>query len=233
MFHLEFPEARVTGASPETLVRLAGGRVEVRPIAGTRPRGATADDDERLAAELRADPKELAEHLMLIDLGRNDVGRVAADRHRAGHRADGGRALLARHAHDLARASARSRAGKTLARRAARRVPGRHAVGRAQDPGDGDHRRARAAPARRLRRRGRLRQRTPATWTSRSRSARWSRRGETIHVQAGAGIVADSVPELRVRGDRQQGARGPARGGDGADRATPAAGSVVNAAPDR
>jgi anthranilate synthase component I len=78
MFHLQFPEARVTGASPETLVRLTRGRVELRPIAGTRPRGATAEDDERLAGELSADPKELAEHLMLIDLGRNDVGRVAA-----------------------------------------------------------------------------------------------------------------------------------------------------------
>ena len=78
MFHLEFPEARVTGASPETLVRLSDGRVEVRPIAGTRPRGATAAEDDRLAAELLADPKECAEHLMLIDLGRNDVGRVAA-----------------------------------------------------------------------------------------------------------------------------------------------------------
>ena len=77
MFHLEFPEARVTGASPETLVRLSDGRVEVRPIAGTRPRGATAADDDRLAAELLQDPKERAEHLMLIDLGRNDVGRVA------------------------------------------------------------------------------------------------------------------------------------------------------------
>ncbi|MGE0550379.1 MAG: anthranilate synthase component I [Kofleriaceae bacterium] len=78
MFHLEFPEARVTGASPETLVRLSDRRVEVRPIAGTRPRGATIAEDEQLAAELLADPKELAEHLMLIDLGRNDVGRVAA-----------------------------------------------------------------------------------------------------------------------------------------------------------
>ena len=77
MFHLEFPEARVTGASPETLVRLDGGRVEVRPIAGTRPRGATIAEDEYLAEELLADPKERAEHLMLIDLGRNDVGRVA------------------------------------------------------------------------------------------------------------------------------------------------------------
>ena len=77
MFHLEFPEARVTGASPETLVRLEGDRVELRPIAGTRPRGHTPGDDDKLADELRADPKELAEHLMLIDLGRNDVGRVS------------------------------------------------------------------------------------------------------------------------------------------------------------
>lgn len=77
MFHLEFPEARVTGASPETLVRCVDGRVEVRPIAGTRPRGKNAAEDDALAAELRADPKECAEHLMLIDLGRNDVGRVA------------------------------------------------------------------------------------------------------------------------------------------------------------
>jgi anthranilate synthase component 1 len=77
MFHLQFPDARVTGASPETLVRLSDGRVEVRPIAGTRPRGATAAEDDALVAELVADPKECAEHLMLIDLGRNDVGRVA------------------------------------------------------------------------------------------------------------------------------------------------------------
>jgi len=77
MFHLRFPEAEVTGASPETLVRLSDGRVELRPIAGTRPRGATPDDDDRLEAELLADPKERAEHYMLIDLGRNDVGRVA------------------------------------------------------------------------------------------------------------------------------------------------------------
>jgi anthranilate synthase component I len=77
MFHLQFPEAQVTGASPETLVRCEGGRVEVRPIAGTRPRGATPEQDDLLAAELRIDDKECAEHLMLIDLGRNDVGRVA------------------------------------------------------------------------------------------------------------------------------------------------------------
>ncbi|RMH36354.1 MAG: anthranilate synthase component I [Deltaproteobacteria bacterium] len=76
MFHLQFPEARVTGASPETLVRCEAGRVELRPIAGTRPRGDTPERDAELADELRADPKECAEHLMLIDLGRNDLGRV-------------------------------------------------------------------------------------------------------------------------------------------------------------
>jgi anthranilate synthase component 1 len=77
MFHLVFPDAQVTGASPEVMVRLEGGLVELRPIAGTRPRGRTEEEDARLARELLADPKELAEHVMLIDLGRNDVGRVA------------------------------------------------------------------------------------------------------------------------------------------------------------
>jgi anthranilate synthase component I len=78
MFHLEFPEAIVTGASPEALVRLEGRQVEVRPIAGTRRRGATTEEDARLEAELQSDPKERAEHVMLVDLGRNDVGRVSA-----------------------------------------------------------------------------------------------------------------------------------------------------------
>jgi anthranilate synthase component 1 len=78
MYHLEFPDAVVTGASPECLVRLDGRRLEVRPIAGTRRRGTTPEEDAALEAELRADPKERAEHVMLIDLGRNDVGRVAA-----------------------------------------------------------------------------------------------------------------------------------------------------------
>jgi anthranilate synthase component 1 len=77
MFHLEFPEAVVTGASPEVLVRLDGRKVEVRPIAGTRRRGATPAEDLALEKEMLADPKERAEHVMLIDLGRNDVGRVS------------------------------------------------------------------------------------------------------------------------------------------------------------
>ncbi len=77
MFFLKFGDTEVAGASPEVLVRVQGGEVEVRPIAGTRPRGKTPQKDLELEKELLADPKELAEHLMLVDLGRNDVGRVA------------------------------------------------------------------------------------------------------------------------------------------------------------
>jgi len=77
MFYFDFDGFHVVGASPEILVRVMGGQVTIRPIAGTRPRGATPEEDRALEAELLADPKELAEHLMLLDLGRNDVGRVA------------------------------------------------------------------------------------------------------------------------------------------------------------
>ena len=77
MYFLDLGGTQVVGSSPEILVRLQGGEITVRPIAGTRPRGATAEADAALEAELLADPKERAEHLMLIDLGRNDVGRVA------------------------------------------------------------------------------------------------------------------------------------------------------------
>jgi anthranilate synthase component 1 len=78
MFYLDFGDFQVVGASPEILVRHEHGMVTVRPIAGTRPRGATRDKDIELERELLADPKERAEHVMLVDLGRNDVGRVAA-----------------------------------------------------------------------------------------------------------------------------------------------------------
>ncbi len=78
MFYFDFGDHHVVGASPEILVRLEGDSVTLRPIAGTRPRGATPEEDAARAAELLADPKERAEHVMLIDLGRNDVGRVAA-----------------------------------------------------------------------------------------------------------------------------------------------------------
>ena len=77
MFYFDFRDFNVVGASPEILVRLEGDKVTLRPIAGTRRRGANAEEDRALAAELLADPKERAEHVMLIDLGRNDVGRIA------------------------------------------------------------------------------------------------------------------------------------------------------------
>jgi len=77
MFFLDLDAFHVVGSSPEILVRYEEGMVTVRPIAGTRPRGKSETEDKALEAELLADPKELAEHLMLIDLGRNDVGRIA------------------------------------------------------------------------------------------------------------------------------------------------------------
>ena len=77
LYFLSMPGFQIAGSSPEVLVRLQGKTVTIRPIAGTRPRGKTPEEDKALAEELLADPKERAEHLMLIDLGRNDVGRVA------------------------------------------------------------------------------------------------------------------------------------------------------------
>jgi anthranilate synthase component 1 len=78
MYFLDFGGFAVAGSSPEILVKVADGKVTIRPIAGTRPRGATPHEDRALGEELVADPKERAEHLMLLDLGRNDVGRVSA-----------------------------------------------------------------------------------------------------------------------------------------------------------
>ncbi|MET4665189.1 anthranilate synthase component I [Sphingomonas sp. PvP056] len=77
LYHLDLPGFTLTGSSPEILVRVRDGEVTIRPIAGTRPRGKTAAEDEANRTSLLADPKERAEHLMLLDLGRNDVGRVA------------------------------------------------------------------------------------------------------------------------------------------------------------
>jgi anthranilate synthase component 1 len=77
MFFLRSPEVTLVGSSPEIMCRVVDRQVTVRPLAGTRPRGASEEEDRRLAEELLADPKERAEHVMLVDLGRNDVGRVA------------------------------------------------------------------------------------------------------------------------------------------------------------
>jgi len=76
MYYLRMGDSTILGSSPEMLVKVSGREVEYRPIAGTRPRGKTEDEDKRLEEELRADQKERAEHIMLVDLGRNDIGRV-------------------------------------------------------------------------------------------------------------------------------------------------------------
>ena len=77
MFYFDFGVRQVLGASPERLVKLEDGIVSTHPIAGTRPRGADKEADARLAAELKTDAKELAEHAMLVDLGRNDIGKIS------------------------------------------------------------------------------------------------------------------------------------------------------------
>lgn len=77
MFYMHFPKITLFGASPEVMVRCSDNRLELSPIAGTRKRGPTKAEDEELAAELLADPKDRAEHVMLVDLGRNDLGRIA------------------------------------------------------------------------------------------------------------------------------------------------------------
>jgi anthranilate synthase component 1 len=77
LYYLNFGDFQLAGSSPEILVRVRDGKLTIRPIAGTRPRGKTPEQDKALEEELLADPKELSEHLMLLDLGRNDVGRIA------------------------------------------------------------------------------------------------------------------------------------------------------------
>src|SRR5205807_4836511 len=77
LIYLKAGSVCLVGSSPEIMVRVEGDKVTIRPLAGTRPRGRTEEEDEQLAAELVADPKERAEHIMLVDLGRNDIGRVA------------------------------------------------------------------------------------------------------------------------------------------------------------
>ena len=77
LFHFNLGEVAIVGSSPEILVRLRDNEITIRPIAGTRPRGQNEEEDRKNAADLLSDIKERAEHLMLLDLGRNDVGRVA------------------------------------------------------------------------------------------------------------------------------------------------------------
>ena len=171
MYYLDFGDFQIIGASPEILVRVEDGMVMTRPLAGTRPRGKTPAEDAALAEELRNDEKERAEHIMLVDLGRNDIGRVSEpgsvevselmDVERYSH-------VMHLVTHVQGKLSTDLTAFDAL--RAC--FPGRHGLRRAQDPRDGDHRRARAGKARALRRGRAAISPSPATWTWPSPSAR-------------------------------------------------------------
>ena len=173
MFYFNFGGFQVIGASPEILVRLKDKTVTVRPIAGTRPRGATTVDDLALEAELLADPKERAEHLMLLDLGRNDVGRVA----KIGTVDPNEQFIIERYSHVMhivSNVDGELAEGEDALSALLAGLPAGTVSGAPEGAGDGDHRRARVREARRLRRRRRLLRRVAATWTSASRSApRW------------------------------------------------------------
>ena len=152
MYYLSLPGFEVVGASPEPLIRVDGRLVEARPVAGTRPRGRTQAEDARLGDELLADEKERAEHLMLVDLGRNDLGRVCV----AGSVRVPEFMSLERFSHVMHLASTVTGElpeGMSAVRRAAGGLPGGHRHGCPEDPGDADHRRTGADPARPLRRR--------------------------------------------------------------------------------
>ena len=141
----------IVGSSPELLVRVHGRTVEYRPIAGTRPRSADEVEDRALEADLRADEKEVAEHIMLVDLGRNDVGRVSE----YGTVKVKDLMFVERYSHVMHLVSSLEGTLKpelAADRRLPRLLPRRHALRRAQDPRHGDHRGARTRPPRRLRR---------------------------------------------------------------------------------
>ena len=155
MYFLEFGDFQLAGASPEPLVKVTGRRVETRPIAGTYPRGRSEEEDRRLAERLVNDPKERAEHVMLVDLGRNDLGRVCE----YGTVSVDELMVVETYSHVLhivSQVSGELRDGVTRDGRAARRPARGHALRRAQGAGDADHRRAREGQALLLRRRDRL-----------------------------------------------------------------------------
>ncbi len=155
LFYVHTPQCAIVGASPEMLVSVRGGEVEYRPIAGTRRRGRSDAEDEAMAEELRSSEKEQAEHLMLVDLGRNDVGRVAATGTVEVREFGDRRALRAGDAPGERHPRAAG-AGADSAGRAAGVLSRRHGDRGTEDPRHGDHRRAGAARQGAVRRGGRV-----------------------------------------------------------------------------
>ena len=155
LYFLDFGGFSIVGSSPEILVRVREGTVTIRPLAGTRPRGATPQQDKALETELLADQKERAEHLMLLDLGRNDVGRVA----RIASVKVTDQFFIERFSqvmHIVSNVEGQLDGKVRCARRAGGGLSSRHRLRRAQGAGHGDHRRAGAGEARALCRVGRL-----------------------------------------------------------------------------
>ena len=155
MYFLEFGDFQIAGASPEPLVKVSGRRAETRPIAGTYPRGQNDEEDRRQAEALLSDAKERAEHVMLVDLGRNDLGRVceygtvSVDEYMVVE-------TYSHVFHIVSQVSGTLRDGIGAMDALRAGLPAGHALGRAEGAGDADHRRARAAQALLLRRRRRL-----------------------------------------------------------------------------
>ena len=173
MFYFNFGGFQVIGASPEILVRVKGGTVTIRPIAGTRPRGATPAEDLALEAELLADPKERAEHLMLLDLGRNDVGRVAKIGTVDARTSSSSSSATATSCTSSRTSTARSPTARTRSRRCSPASPpapspGRRRCGRCRSSTSSRPRSAASTAA------ASATSARAATWTSASRSApRW------------------------------------------------------------
>ena len=220
MYFLDFEDFQIVGASPEPLVTVSGRAVSTRPIAGTRPRGATVDDDKAIAEELLADEKERAEHVMLVDLGRNDLGRVC-EFGTVNVDSFMGVETYSHVIHIVSNVTGTLREDVSAGRRAALRAARGHAVRRPEGARHGDHRRARAGQARRLRRRRRLallRRRPRHLHLHPHRGGQGRRRARAGGRRHGGRRQA----RLRVRGVARQGAR---RGAG--DRARRAAGGLA------
>ena len=193
MFYLKSPACTLIGSSPEILCRVEGGKVTSRPLAGTRRRGATAVEDKLLEAELLADPKERAEHIMLVDLHRNDVGRVS----KIGSVHVDDVMTVERYSHVMhitTNVTGQLDEGMTALDALRVSLPVGNGERGAEDPGDADHRRVGADAPRPLRRGGRLPGFRRQPGHLHRACARSSGSRGVFDVQAGAGVVADSVP---------------------------------------
>ena len=203
MYFMRMGGLAIVGSSPEMLVRVEGRRVETHPIAGTRPRGANDEEDLRLAEELKRNEKERAEHVMLVDLGRNDLGRVCE----FGTVRVPQYMALERYSHvmhlvstvDGRLAEDRDHLDALVAC-----FPAGTVSGRAEDPRDADPRRSSSRRAATSTPAPSATSTSPATSTSASRSGRSRFANGGARVQAGAGIVADSNPAAEYEETRDK-----------------------------